>query len=289
MHGHDHNQDHDFSTPEMAAHIELEGEVLSGLVTEALEVLDAACRRQSLKVGRVVDLGSGPGVGACLLAERFPQATVVAVDGSAAMLERAADRARRLGLGGRVETRQVDLAEGLPSVGPSDVAWVSMSLHHLGDEAAALGTVRALLEPGGLLALVERADPVHVGGVEVEGRPGVWERLEDAWARWFEDMRAGLPGATASATYPEMLAAAGFEVVDDRRLELDLAAPLGPDARRFLRHHVEGSLHRLAAYAAADDLAAVAPFAGAADGRWDEASISASRLLYVARPGGRAS
>lgn len=77
----------------MAAHIELEAEVLVSFLTDASSLLADLCPRHELDVRRVIDIGSGPGVGTQLLAEQFGSATVVAVDGSAEMLERAAARA----------------------------------------------------------------------------------------------------------------------------------------------------------------------------------------------------
>ena len=100
---HDHTHHVDFDAPELAARAELEGEVLSDLVTEATAELAEVCRRHGTEVARVLDLGCGPGVGTCLLAERFGAARVVAVDGSATMLARARARADRHGFGDRVE------------------------------------------------------------------------------------------------------------------------------------------------------------------------------------------
>ena len=135
----DHSTHHDldWGSPTTGARTELEGEVLAGLVERALAVLGDLCAAGSLKVSRILDLGCGPGVFTCLLAQRFGSATILAVDGSAEMLDRAAARARRLALEQRVQTRLVELPAGLDSLGQADVVWASMVLHHVGDEVAA--------------------------------------------------------------------------------------------------------------------------------------------------------
>src|SRR4051794_16420760 len=107
-HGHEHHHDHDaaplgFDSAEMAAFAEMDGEIFLDLTRRATAVLADLCDRRGLEVRRVVDLGSGPGVGSCCLAERFALASVVAADGSTAMLDQAKARAARLGLASRVE------------------------------------------------------------------------------------------------------------------------------------------------------------------------------------------
>lgn len=274
-----HHHHLDFDSPEMAARAELEGEVLAGLVTDATATLAELCRRHGVEVRRILDLGCGPGVGTCVLAERFGAATVVAADGSATMLAHARARAERLGLADRVETRLVELPGGLATLGRADVAWASMALHHVGDEVDALRGIRDLLAPGGLLALVEHAGPVRILGEDPDlGRPGLWERLDAAWAAWFAGMRATLPGATESAGYPEMLQAAGFDVAADAMLTLAVDPPLDDQGRRFAHGQVSRAREHLQPYAALADLAAL-------EGLLDEpeARIEVSRHLYVAR------
>jgi SAM-dependent methyltransferase len=287
-HGHVGDEPHhiDFDSPAMAAHAELEGEVLYDLVTDATAALAELTRQHGVEVGRVLDLGCGPGVGSCCLAQRFEAATVLAVDGSATMLEYAKARAQRLGLTSRVQTRLVELPGGLDALGRTDVAWASMVLHHVGDEAAALGRIRGLLEPGGLLAVVERAAPLRVLPAQVEvGPPGLWDRLDAAWAAWFNDMRADLPGATTSADYQTMLESAGFELVADDVLTLVLDAPLDAQARRFAHESLLRTRAQLGPYASSTDLEALDLLIdeNAEDGmlRRDDVQVRAARHLYV--------
>lgn len=280
-----------FDSDEVAALIELEGEVLADLLDDALAALSELCRHHGVEVRRVLDLGSGPGVGTCRLAQRFDAAHVTAVDGSEAMLAHAARRVGRLGLEARVDTRLVDLPDGLEDLGRADVVWSSMFLHHLPDEEAALRSIRDLLGGGGLLVLIERSGPLRVLPDEADlGLPGLWDRLDAAWAAWFADMRAGLPGATPSASYPDMLGAAGFEVLADRSLTLVLGAPLDDRARRFAHGQLERTREHLEPYGEAADVEALDLLIDedAAEGilRRGDGRISATRQLYVARAAG---
>src|SRR4029079_11044249 len=102
-HGHVHLDEADWEA--LAGHAELEGELLLGFVTDTAHRIDELRAPDAPPVRRVLDIGSGPGAGTCELARRFPDAHVVAVDGSPAMLERAARRAAAHGLERRVNTR----------------------------------------------------------------------------------------------------------------------------------------------------------------------------------------
>jgi SAM-dependent methyltransferase len=279
----------DFDSPQMAEFAELEGEVLIDFVTTAGSVLAGLLREDGVEVGRLLDLGAGPGVGTCSLARQFPSASVVAVDGSASMLERVSARAARLGLEQRVETRLADLPGGLGTLGRADLVWMSMALHHVGDETAALGQIRHLLNPVGLLAVVERESALRVLPAHEElGRPGIWERVDAVWSAWFAGMRADLPDATTSADYPEMLQRAGFDLVVDDVLTVVLDAPLDDPARRFAHRHLVRTRERLGPDAEAADLEALDALidegADEAMMRRDDAVVRATRHLYVARP-----
>ena len=292
MHDHHHqapSSSHhlDFESPEMAAFAELEAEVLIDFTTQAISRIEALCQRQARPVGRVLDIGCGPGVATICLAQRFDGATVVAVDGSAAMLECAAARVALLGLAHRVETRRADLPRGLAALGPADVAWASMVLHHVGDEVDALRRIRALLEPDGVLAVVELADPVRIDLADGEPRlTDLWTRVDAARAAWFADMRADLPGTTTSTDYPAMLEQAGFEVVADELLTVVLDAPLDAQARRFALTQLRRTRTQLSRHARNADLAALDALiddnSDAGIARRHDASLRAARHLYLA-------
>jgi trans-aconitate methyltransferase len=224
-HDHHHGGDHHvaFDTPEQVERLEREGEVLAPLLADAISQVVTVAG----DVGRVLDLGCGPGVGTGLLVDAFPGATVVAVDGSAAMVERATARTG-------VEAIVVSLPDGLADLQPADVIWGSMVVHHIGDEADLLRRLRALLPTGGHLALLEHAD-----AMQVVADPERRAEIDAHWKEWFAGMRAELPNSTPSAGYPEMLAAAGFETIVDEIVHLRLDPPLDDAARRFARTHLD--------------------------------------------------
>ena len=72
---------------------------------ESLQALAAALDRLERAPDRILDLGTGTGLAARFLAERFPEASIVGADLSPAMLEEA----RRLTPGGRIS---YELADG---------------------------------------------------------------------------------------------------------------------------------------------------------------------------------
>jgi len=155
-HGHGHGHMGEADWERMAALTELEGELLLAYVTDTAAWV-TELRGDAPPVRHIVDIGSGPGVGTCELARVFPEADVVAVDGSPAMLERARRRAVAQGLDARVSTHQAELPNGLDGLGPADLIWASMSLHHVGAEVAVLRLLRAVLGRDGVIS-VQSAD-----------------------------------------------------------------------------------------------------------------------------------
>lgn len=96
---------------------------------------------------QVADLGCGTGDLTLVLAERWPQAQVVGVDSSEAMVAEATRRAAP----DRVRFELADLAGWTPR-GPLDVLVSNAALHWLPDHAALLSRLVSLLAPGGVLA-----------------------------------------------------------------------------------------------------------------------------------------
>ena len=293
MNDHSHTRDdahhhHAFDSPDMASYAEFEGEVLLDLVTQAVDVVGEFSDAHGVAVSRIHDIGSGPGVATCALAQRFDPAFVLAVDGSAAMLERARVRAVRLGVGLQVETRQVELPAGLGTLGRADVVWASQVLHHLQAPIETLARMHELLEPGGLLAVVEPAGPMRVIGGDADPvRPDSWERLDTAWTEWFTDTFTHRQGVISSANRPTMLRDAGFELVTDQMLSLTLTAPLNSQARRYAHDYIRGIRTLLTPYADAGELEALDVLTDENSDqsviRRDDARIWASRNLYIAR------
>lgn len=233
-HGHSHGHDHgDIDWAEMAPLLESQAELFTPLYERALNWL----AKEVTEPGLIVDAGSGPGVIACLFAETFPGARVVAVDGSAPLLERARDRAARRGAADRFDTLAGDLPEVLGELDyPADLLWASRSVHHLGDQAAALAACAERLAPGGTLAVMEggmapRFLPRDIGF----GRPGLQARIDAVEEERFGLMRAELPGSVAVVEdWQALLASAGLRHTRSRTFLLDLPAPATDRARAYV-------------------------------------------------------
>ncbi|MER5198972.1 class I SAM-dependent methyltransferase [Streptomyces sp. NPDC002755] len=236
-HGHGHGTDIDWA--EMAPHLEAQAELFTPLYERALAWLG----KEVTEPGLIVDVGSGPGVVSCLFAETFPGARITAVDGSAPLLERARQRADRLGYGDRFDTLTGELPDVLTELDyPADLLWAGRSLHHLGDQRAALAAFAERLAPGGTLAIMEGGLPARFLPRDLGfGRPGLEARLDTLQEEWFARMRAELPGSVEEAEdWAALLGAAGLKHARTRSFLLDLPAPASDRARA----HVAASLSR---------------------------------------------
>lgn len=283
-HGHGHRHapgERDWA--ELADQLELDGEVLSPMLHEAIgRLADALGDRP---VHRIVDAGAGPGVGACALALVFPSATVVAVDGAAPLLDRAAERAARLGVADRVTVHVADLEHGLGVAGPLDVVWSSMALHHVADPGRVLRDAHAALRPGGVVALVEFGPPTSTLPADLGvGRPGLRDRYEAAVRAAIADH---LPPGAFELDWPALFTAAGLVPIGTTPLRLDRPAPLPDDARRWVRHGAGRVAPMVASRLDADDLAALAVLADPDDPRGlahrPDLELHAARTLHLAR------
>ncbi len=98
---------------------------------------------------RVLDAGCGSGRVTELLAARLPRGRIVALDGSAAMVEAARERLEPFG--DRIEFVVADLARPLPIDGTVDAILSTATFHWVLDHDALFANLAAVLRPGGRL------------------------------------------------------------------------------------------------------------------------------------------
>ena len=106
---------------------------------------------------QVVDLGCGPGNSTELLAQRFPQAHILGVDNSVAMLEQARKLLPQL------EFVQDDIATWAPTSAP-DLIYANAALQWVAGHETLVPRLFSLLAPGGVLAIQmpdNRQEPSH--------------------------------------------------------------------------------------------------------------------------------
>jgi len=207
--------------------LELDAKVLQDYWTAALDwVRDAAA---PLSPARLLDLGAGTGTGALGLALRFPGATVAAVDVEPDAIERIRGKVQERGLADRVRAVEADLDGAWPDLGPLDLTWASMSLHHLADPGAALRAVRAATSPGGMIAVAEFPEPLRFLPDDLgTGTAGFEDRvLVPVNAAHVEQM------PTLGSAWAPRLADAGWKVTVERTFPINLDPAAHPLAGRY--------------------------------------------------------
>ncbi|MFJ9848032.1 class I SAM-dependent methyltransferase [Streptomyces sp. NPDC101150] len=288
-HGHDAPMDWEVLGPYLESGAEVHTPVYEQATGWLRELFPGAGAGGPGTVRRVLDVGSGPGVATCVLARAFPAAEVVAVDPTAALLERARARADRLGLGGRVHTHVAEVPDGLDALGGADLIWSSNALHHVGDQRGAVAALAGHLRPGGLLAIAEgglapRFLPRDIG----IGRPGLQSRLDALGEEWFTQMRAALPGAEdAIEDWPAFLADAGLRTPVTRSFLLDLPAPLSGAARDYALSRLTRAMEAYGDQLDEEDLTTLArlgdPHDAAGLARRPDAFLLAAQTVHTAR------
>jgi trans-aconitate methyltransferase len=173
---------------------------------------------------RILDLGCGPGNITFRVAERFPHAQLIGLDGAVAMLDLAQQT-----LSARPDWRQrvSFVGERLP-LGPGSVltpgfgALVSNSLlHHLHDPQVLWRTVRALAAPGAVVLIRDLRRPEHpeqIGELVARHARGAPALLQQDYAH-------SLGAAFTLAEVTDQLHQAGLaqlqaRELDDRYLEV---------------------------------------------------------------------
>jgi len=278
---HHHHPGTDVDEAALAELLDLDAVVLHSYLSEVTgRVHDLASGRP---VRRILDLGCGTGNGALALVRRFPGADVIAVDQSAAFLARLRDKARDLGLDGRVHTVEADLDESWPALDPVDVAWSSMALHHLADPDRALKQVFGLLRPGGLLAVAEMYENLRFLPDDLGlGRPGLEARCR---AALHERATALMP--YLGADWGPLVAQAGFADVAEQAFEIGLTPPLPAAAGRYVQGNLRMFRSHVGELMAADDLAVLDTLIGddgpASALHRQDLAIRGTKILWTAR------
>jgi SAM-dependent methyltransferase len=207
--------------------LDLDAEVLRDYWSDALDWVQATAAGTART--RLLDLGAGTGTGAIGLAERFPEAEVIALDVSPVAVAKIGAKAAAAGLAGRVRPVEADLDAGWPELGVLDLTWASASLHHMADPARVLRDVLGATRPGGLIAVSEFASqllflPDDLGF----GRPGFEGRITDVLGHAYtEEM------PTLGSEWAPRLAESGWTVVTEREFRVDQDPPTHPSAARY--------------------------------------------------------
>ena len=117
--------------------------------------------RRGRPVGRVLDIGCGPGSLTVLAARHYPTAEVVGADFTAAMLREADARTGADPVRARLRFARAS-ASTLPfRDGAFDVAMSAFVVRNLPDLPRAFGELRRVLAPGGTLLTLEITEPSH--------------------------------------------------------------------------------------------------------------------------------
>lgn len=141
---------------------------VANLVSTWIPALDGVEER--LQAGALVaDVGCGLGASTILLAESYPESTIVGFDYHEASIDLARKRAAEAGLGDRVRF-EVASADSFPGTG-YDLVCIFDALHDMGDPTAAAGHIREALASDGTWLLVEpRAGDSVEDNLNVVGR-----------------------------------------------------------------------------------------------------------------------
>jgi SAM-dependent methyltransferase len=189
--------------------------------------LDAALLRRAalpLDGAEVVEFGAGTGKNTAYLAARA--ASVIALDLSEAMLERA----RRRGLGDHVRFVTHDVTRPWPlAAGAADLVIGNLVLEHVADFRPVFAEARRVLRPGGLLYVAELHPYRQLRGAGARFRGAAGEVRVEAYVHAVSDyvsaaLAAGL-ALTGMAQVGDEDRPAGAEPALPRLLQLSFAAP----------------------------------------------------------------
>jgi tRNA (cmo5U34)-methyltransferase len=225
----------DWLNPDFASKWDAAAEVGNPTRARQLDLVTALVAAEYRRGSTILDLGAGSGQLEALLLRAVPDARIVVVDSSPAML--AIAKERLAAVRERVSFVAGDFAEperiALPP-GDYGIALLIQTLHHVPDDRKrlALALLARLLSPGGLLILVDRLTLAEGELRSVHGSMWNWlERRAAVKSGWSADdlfrRIANKEDHTASLErHLSMLREAGF-VATCLQLELNRAVFAG--------------------------------------------------------------
>lgn len=168
--------------------------------------------------GPVLDLATGTGDLALLIARKHPTVEVIGIDPSRGMLAVGETKVARAGLASRVSLRY-GAAESLP-LDDASVEGVTMAfgIRNVADRPAALREMARVTKPGGRIAILELSEP-NPGPLAMMARfhmhtvvPWVGGLLSGSREyRYLQESIAAFPPA---ARFADMMRAAGLDVLE---------------------------------------------------------------------------
>lgn len=179
-------------------------------ITREREVKAALLEQADLQPGdRVLDLGCGTGTLAIAAKQRHPDTVIVGLDGDAAILAMAVEKARVAGMSLSFDQA---LSDRMP-YGPNsfDVVMSSLFFHHLDRDRklATLAEVRRVLKPGGDLHIADWGKPSSVA----MDAAFLLVRLLDGFEATFDNIAGLLPALMRNSGFRDVSETHTFDTV----------------------------------------------------------------------------
>ena len=188
--------------------------------------IDQSWRRKTVAAmelplnARVLDLATGTGDLALMIARAHPDAHVVGTDPSTRMLEVGIEKVKRLGLAGRVELQEGD-AQALPFADDSfDGCCIAFGIRNVPDRCAALVEMARVTKPGGRIAVLELSEP-RVGLLSPLARFHVRQVIPRlggmlSGSREYRYLQQSIAAFPPSDEFAEQMRTAGLNVLEIR-------------------------------------------------------------------------
>ncbi len=137
---------------------------------------------------RAVEIGSGSGTLSHALLDCFPEATLVALDGSESMRSHATTRLSSFGDRFSVQAFELGASDWHPSLDSADAVVSSLCIHHLSgeDKRRLYAAISQRISPRGALVIADLVEPQRPQGREV---------FAAGWDRAVKESAAGRSGA----------------------------------------------------------------------------------------------
>jgi demethylmenaquinone methyltransferase/2-methoxy-6-polyprenyl-1,4-benzoquinol methylase len=190
--------------------------------------IDQSWRRKTVAAmelpadARVLDLATGTGDLALMIARLHPDASVVGSDPSTRMLEVGIEKVARGGLGDRVEL-QVGDAQALPYENDSfDGCCIAFGIRNVPNRRAALAEMARVTKPGGRVAVLELGEP-SVGWLSPVARFHVRKVIPRlggmlSGSREYQYLQESIAAFPAAEEFAEQMEASGLKVLEVKPL-----------------------------------------------------------------------